>query len=367
MPQGRERILVVEDNLELARLLAGFLGRHYRVDTAADGNAGLEEARRLHPEVVVCDVMLPGRSGLEVVEALKSDPRTADIAVILLTARHESATVLEGFARGADDYMEKPFRPQELLARIRAQLRLRAIAGELAEAQKMAMLGTLAAGLAHEVRNPAGAILASLPVIRRALGPDETGRPTPAPERVLELVAVVEDSTRRITALVDDLLRFSHVERAAPVPWEPDAAVKRVVHLLGHRFQRVKVEEDLCYASEVEGQGGQLDQVLMNLLDNALKAIGDGGTLRVATRDAGDGVRITVDDDGPGIDPDDLPRIFDPFFTTRGVGDGTGLGLYLSRRIVEAHGGRLEAQNLDGGGARFELWLPGAPAAAAEA
>ena len=367
VPLGRERILVVEDNLELARLLAAFLGRHYRVDTAADGNAGLEAARRLHPDVVVCDVMLPGRSGLEVVEALKTDPRTADIAVILLTASHESATVLEGFARGTDDYMEKPFRPQELLARIRAQLRLRAIAGELAEAQKMAMLGTLAAGLAHEVRNPAGAILASLPVIRRALEPEGDGKRAPSPERVLELVDVVEDSTRRITALVDDLLRFSHVERAAPVPWDPDAAVARVVHLLGHRFEGVKVEEDLCYHSEVEGQGGQLDQVLMNLLDNALKAIGGGGTLRVATHAVDGGVRILVDDDGPGIDPEDLPRIFDPFFTTRGVGDGTGLGLYLSRRIVEAHGGHLEAHNRDGGGARFELWLPGAAGRVAQA
>lgn len=361
-----QTVLVVEDNLELAHLVRTFLARHYRVEIVGDGDEAVEAARRLRPDVMVCDVMLPGRSGLEVVETLKTDPRTADISVILLTARHEHETVLEGFSRGADDYMEKPFRPQELLARIRALLRLRTLAGELAEAQKMAMLGTLAAGLAHEVRNPAGAILASVPVIRKGL---EGSSPPDGAEagKALDLLDIVEDSTRRIAALVDDLLRFSHVDRVAPVAWDPDAAVGRVLHLLGHRFQKMNVEEDLCYHSTVEGHGGQLDQVLMNLLDNAAKAVGGEGLVRVSTAARDGGVAISVEDDGGGIDPDAISRIFDPFFTTRNVGEGTGLGLYLSRRIVEAHGGRIEATTGEIGGARFDVWLPATAVGTVEA
>jgi signal transduction histidine kinase len=358
-PARRERILVVEDNPDMRRFLTQLLSLHYRVTAAQDGQEGLEKVREEHPDLVLSDVMMPRLSGYDLTSRLKTDPRTHDIPVILLTAKRGVDPTLEGFSQGADDYLGKPFNTRELLARVRAQLRLRDLAQQLAQAQKMSMLGTLSAGLAHEVRNPINCIANSVPVLRKILSHREGGN---GDGRVAaEILDLIADGAERIDALVRDLLRFSHQDQAEVTGWSPTAELESTLKLLKHRVQEVRVVKELRFAGEIEGRPSQLNQVLMNLLDNALRAVGPEGEIRIRTDRDGAGLRLTVEDDGPGIAPEVLPRIFDPFFTTREVGEGTGLGLHLTRQIVEAHGGRIHASSTPGHGALFTVWLPERP------
>jgi signal transduction histidine kinase len=354
-PPGSERVLVVEDNADLRSFLGFVLGRHYRVAFAADGEEGFAEAVRGRPDLVLSDVMMPRRSGHELCRALREDQRTAGIPVILLSARTGAEPAVEGLAQGADDYVGKPFSPRELLARVRAQLRIRELSRQLAQSEKMAMVGTLTAGLAHEVLNPVNAILNCVPFLLKRLPRDEvaSGGVTSA-----ELVDAVDEAARRIHRIVRDLLDFAHADRAEVAEWRPSEGIASTLRLLRARTSGLTVTCDLQFDGSLQARAGSLNQVLMNLLDNALRAVGDRGSITVRTRAEAGGVSITVQDSGPGIDPDVLPRVFDPFFTTREVGEGSGLGLHLARRIVESHGGEISAASTPGEGATFTVWLP---------
>jgi signal transduction histidine kinase len=131
------------------------------------------------------------------------------------------------------------------------------------------------------------------------------------------------------------------------------------VDLLRHRLQKIQVVKEIDPAAKVVGFAGQIDQVLMNLLTNAVQAIGDrSGTIRIGLHRRGDEVILSVGDDGKGIPPEVLPRIFDPFFTTKDVGEGAGLGLSIVHGIVERHGGRVEVESTPGQGSSFRVILP---------
>ena len=346
-------VLVVEDHAELRALLVDLLAREYQVLESADGEEALRLARERRPDLVLSDVMLPGRSGHSLVEALRGDPATAEIRLVLLTALRGSEAAVRGLGAGADDYLPKPFSPHELLARVRAQLRIRDLDRALAKSQKLAAVGTLLAGLAHEIRNPINAMVNGVPALRRAL---------PAVDGVAsELLEVVEDSARRVSRIVDDLLGMARGEEPAVTSWDPNDAAERALRMLALRPGHLEIQKELRFSGTVRGQPHRLDRVLVNLFDNASRAMADkGGVLRVRTEAEGGGVRITVQDSGPGFAPEHRARLFDPFFTTRRVGEGTGLGLHLCQQIATAHRGRLEASSSPEG-ATFTLWLPEEP------
>jgi signal transduction histidine kinase len=347
-------VLIAEDHAPLRRFLVELLGRYYRVLEASDGEAALKLAREERPDLVLADVMMPGRSGHALVEALRSDLATADIRHILITARGGSDAAVSGLSSGADDFVGKPFSPRELVARIRAQLRIRDLDRSLAHAQKLATIGTLLAGLAHEIRNPVNALINGLPVIRR-----EVQIADPIAE---ELFGVVEDSARRIARIVDDLLGSSRRNDGPPGRWSPREGIDRTVRLFAPRNPRVQVRCEHWFDGQVRGHGERLDQVMVNLVDNAYRAMDSaGGQLAITTEPFRGGVRIQVRDCGEGIASEVLPRLFDPFFTTRPTGQGTGLGLHLCRQIVESHRGTIEASS-SARGAVFTVWLPGGEA-----
>lgn len=354
--QTGPRILVVEDNPDLRSFLRSLLASTYRVTVAVDGQEGLDLARETLPDLILSDVMMPRLSGYDLTRAVKSDPRTRSIPVILLTAKRGLDPALEGFQHGADDYLGKPFSTRELLARMKVHLDLRDLAQKLAELQKTAMMSTLAAGLAHEVRNPINAIVNGLPALRHFLPEREPGaREAPADA----LLRVLEDSANRIDRMIVELLDFTNLDRASFRDWDPTEGVSSTLVLLDHQVASgVRVVTDYQFRGTVQGRAGPLNQVVMNLLDNAFKALPNGGEVRIVTRDVGGGLELTVSDTGGGIAPEVLPRIFDPFFTTREVGVGTGLGLHLCKQIIQAHRGELDATSSVGHGATFRVWIP---------
>jgi signal transduction histidine kinase len=220
----------------------------------------------------------------------------------------------------------------------------------LLRAEKLATVGRLAAGLAHEVGNPLGAIDGYVELARTRLPPD------PHPDLV-DALARISTAAQRIDVIVRDLLDFARPGAPLLAPVDLMSAVDASIRLarVQARFKHVEVELDVREGlPRVMADEHLLSQVLLNLLLNAGDAMGGAGQVRLVARAAQDGrVVLAVEDSGPGIAAADLPRIFDPFFTTKDPGEGTGLGLAISHRIMESFGGEIAARN--GEGAVFEL------------
>ena len=346
---ARHRILVVEDEEEMRSFLAQLLAPDHDVVTAKDGDDALAVLSEVAPDLVVTDVMMPGRNGVDLCRALKSDPRWRLVPVILLTALAGSETTLEAYAHGADDFVTKPFHPQVLLARVRAQLRLRELSTQLVSREKLAAIGVMAAGVAHEVRNPLNAVMNAARVLRADGGFDESSG---------ELLETLIDGAERVDGIVGSL--DAHVrpaEGGGIRPFDPRQSLDATFTLLKHRLGEIGIERRYRTRGLAVARAGPVSQVLVNVVDNAVRS---GCRRIVATiEDAPDGfVRLCVEDDGPGVPPAIADRIFDAFFTTRAPGEGTGLGLHLSRQIVRDSGGEIRLLTRAPHGAAFEILLP---------
>jgi len=345
---GRARIVLAEDNDEMRAFIVGLLQPSYEVFAARDGDEAWELVRRERPDLLISDVMMPGRGGTQLTLDVKTDPQLRTIPVILLTARVGSEATLEGYTHGADDFVAKPFHPRVLLARVQAQLKLRALGLQLAEREKLAVVGTLAAGILHEVRNPVNAILNAA----RVLG---AGRADQA--MAAKLIAVVADAAQRIQDITSVLETHARpAEGGESVPCDLRQGLEATIRLLEHRLGGVTVHRDFRTERRAAGRPGPLNQVFLNIVDNALRA--GARNVYLGLEDAGGRVVARIGNDGPPIPPDVARRIFDPFYTTREAGSGTGLGLYLSRRIVEEHDGALRLDTRAGGGVEFVVELP---------
>ena len=232
---------------------------------------------------------------------------------------------------------------------------------QLLSAEKLAALGELTAGVAHEINNPAAVILGNVEVLREELGD--------ALAPVSTEVDLIIEQVDRIRAIVDKLLRFARpaASTAAVEPVSPRTVIEDTLPLVRHEFKRREVSLSVRHAATgvVHMDGGELQQVLVNLLLNAVQACDPGDHVQVSSRDADDGwVLVSVTDQGRGIEPEQLSRVFDPFFTTRAVG-GVGLGLSVSYGLVRAYGGDIRVASRIGEGAAFELRLPRQPQVAA--
>ncbi|BDG06900.1 PAS domain-containing hybrid sensor histidine kinase/response regulator [Anaeromyxobacter paludicola] len=250
----------------------------------------------------------------------------------------------------------------------------RRLEGRLAVADRMSSIGSLAAGVAHEINNPVASSLANVGFLAEAMAPHLAAVSAPERRELEETLRDVRDGLERVRVIVRDLKTFSHLDEQALGPVELrgvlDSACRLAFNELKHRARLVRsgLEEPVW----VQGSEGRLAQVFVNLLVNAAQSIPEGAAgqneVRLAVRRGDDGrVRVEVQDTGGGIRPEHLPRLFDPFFTTKAKGVGTGLGLSICHSIVRAHGGAIEVESAPGRGSCFRVALlgcvPAGPAA----
>lgn len=344
----RAKILVAEDEEDLREFIVSSLSRDFDIRAARDGAEALRLLAEERPDLVLTDIMMPNTSGFDLCRAIKDDPMLKHVPVILLTARGESETALEGFGVGADDFVAKPFHPQVLGARIRAHLENRALSLRLADQARLASAGTLAAGLAHEVKNPINAIVNAARVLKTG------GSGKVSNDKLLQ---VVIEGVERINSIVSVIERHARpADGTELAACNVQDGIESTLELLEHRLHEVTVHRDFQLAEAVSAPARALNQVLMNLLDNAIRS--GAKNLWIELGQHADQVVVAVADDGPGVPQDLVQRIFDPFFTTRQEGEGTGLGLHLSRRIAKDCGGELRYEPRPGGGARFVMEIP---------
>jgi two-component system NtrC family sensor kinase len=231
---------------------------------------------------------------------------------------------------------------------------------QLSHSERLASLGMLAAGVAHEINNPLASVLAGVESLQRWL--TRVDLPDSERDDASEVLGLLEQGARRCRDTTDKLLLLGQPYASRPVWVDLNHAVRDTLALLSFatRRQHIQVNAELDpELPNVWGRESALRGVLMNLCLNAVQAMSSGGHLRVTTGRVGeDRASVRIEDDGPGIAPEHLNRIWDPFFTTKPVGQGTGLGLSITQRIVARHGGAVRVESAPGAGARFLIELP---------
>ncbi|MEW6439576.1 MAG: ATP-binding protein [bacterium] len=377
------QVLVVEDNSDMRRFIADCLAKEFSVRTAVDGDDGWNKVLERQPDLVVSDIMMPNRNGYELCQLIKSDARVQHVPLILLSSKSEVDMKIEGFARGADDYLTKPFNPRELVARVKNMIKIRSLEKEihqhnvelqaalqelketqaqLVHSEKMASLGILSAGLVHEINNPLNAAVSSLNTLVRTMSAGNGGdRPggLASQEKAERAARRALLGLKRCEEIVNGLRRFARKDVDGMKEDDIHEGLESTLALLVQDpGRKVSVHRDYRLTGRVPCNLGQLNQVFMNLLTNAVQAIENKGDIWVRTEQRGDEAVISVQDSGVGIPPEKLPRIFEPFFTTKEVGQGTGLGLSISHKIVQQHNGRIEVESAPGKGSTFRVFLP---------
>ncbi|WP_434358698.1 response regulator [Parasalinivibrio latis] len=395
-------IAVVDDSDVLCDMLCELLqDEGFRARGYLSGQEALDGVKTEKPELILLDIEMPGMDGFEVCRKLKANPESADIPVLVISSYSEIDDKLKAFECGAVDYVTKPIQLSEVNARIRTHLALRHTQQELAEknraltatldelkdtqqqlvqSEKMASLGQLVAGVAHEINNPVSFIVGNTHILQRNLQRigeylDMVHSDPNAPETsekrrslridsivgdLLPLVGDIEEASQRVGAIVEDLRTFSARQESEKIMVDlADVAGLAVRWVSKSRPEDGTISLSIPEGLMVQGHSGQLTQVLVNLLNNALDAAAESGQpeVRVEGGTEGEKTWLSVTDNGPGIPDDRIHQIFDPFYTTKKVGEGTGLGLSISYGLVAEHGGTLEAENLAGGGARFVVSL----------
>ncbi|MCC6748005.1 MAG: response regulator [Deltaproteobacteria bacterium] len=368
------KVLVVEDNVEVLRFLHLQLQGEHAVYLAQDGKQGLELARRERPDVIVTDFMMPEMDGRSMIAALRSEKEMAATPVVMLTAKNQLEDRLQAHEAGADVYLAKPFSPEELRATVRKLLARRGREAATVLQAQTKSLEIVSAGLAHEIHNPLSYIKGGYFVIDEALkridealkkeglsDEERQQRVAKARSSAERMRTSVERGIERIEQVVALVRRYAR----EGYPNEPtdislDAAVRDVVKLVAPRDARhVELAVELaCPEATVRCVPEEMHQVIRNLTQNALDAVGDGGKVVVRTRRAGERVVLEVSDDGPGIPRELLTRIFTPFFTTKAPGKGMGLGLAIVHQVVTQAGGTIVAESEAGHGTTFRVELP---------
>lgn len=352
------RVLIVEDNPDFVANLTEILVDLGHEVRSADSCKRALELGRDWVQVALVDLRLPDGDGTRLAEELKSENQ--DCEVVLLTGHASVESAAAAVRAGVWDYLIKPCATPDLLAtlakalrHVDAQVERRDLARRAQRAEKLAAVGTLTAGLSHEIRNPLNAAALQLTVLERRLRKLEPSMQPP----LLEPLTLVRDEIRRLEHILQDFLQFARPAHVTMRPVAIDELLTRVVALLRSDAERRQIELE-CQTRQAgaSGDADQLRQVFMNLTLNALDAAGRGGKVRVENFVDADGSHIYVDDSGPGVAPDQRDRLFEPFYTTKA--QGSGLGLPISHAIVSQHGGRIELGRSSLGGARFEVVLP---------
>ncbi len=404
------RILIVDDECSVRNLFAEYLSEKYECTTAASTEEALAHLSVDAYALVISDMNMPGRNGVELLR--ETVMRFPDTMVIMVSGVDRPQRIRDALRLGAFDYLIKPceldglaFSVEKALEKRRLmhtaekykadlerqntelanrKAELERLQAQLVQSEKMASLGQLSAGIAHELNNPAGFIYGNMDLLKTymkdlsqllaaydeiELDPDlaldirRLKESIHHDELITELASIISDcaeGAERIRDVVQNLRLFSRLDEAEVRQVDLHEGIDSTLRLISRYYSSGHIRLTHAYAKLplISCYVGQLNQVWMNLLVNAAQAIETDGEVHIITRLEGDFVVVEISDTGRGMNPDDLKRIFDPFFTTKSVGEGTGLGLSISFGIIERHGGTITVKTGIGAGTTFTVRIP---------
>jgi signal transduction histidine kinase len=371
------KVLIVDDEPTNVRLLERVLATagYAQVHSTTDAREALDRYRSVQPDLVLLDLMMPHLDGIAVLGQLQAEIAAADyVPVVVLTADVTPEARRRALAAGASDFLTKPFEQTEVLLRIRNMLHTRHLYRALAEhnrsletlvrerterllqSEKVATMGSLLAGVAHELNNPL-AVLTGHAQLLRDTAQDET---------LIRRAEKISHAADRCVRIVRSFLALARQRAPERSRLALNRVVAEVIELLGYELKTsdVQVVQELdAELPEVWADAHQIHQVVVNLVANAYQALRRHPRPRritICTRheSAQDRLVLEVSDTGPGIPSDIRAKIFEPFFTTKASGEGTGLGLSLCRGIVQEHGGTIDLDAATEQGTRFIITLP---------
>jgi len=377
------KAVIADDEPDMLRFLKSQLAPHYQVFEAVDGQQAIEKAAQFLPDIVLLDMMMPEKDGIQACRELRARSTTQNIPIVLITARADEHTKLDALKAGASDFLPKPFSTTELHVRVKNlvesyhyQLKLakqnrtlehtieqlKETETQLVQTEKLASLGRLSAGIIHEINNPLNFATTGLYTLRtkaKHLAPEQQSD-------YAEILRDVEDGLDRVKIIVSDLRSFTHPDMGALDEVPVAEIVTSSLRFVSHETRdRVVIQTQLADGQTIRGNKNKLIQVLVNLLQNSFDALaakafnnGEQPTIAVTGRIEGGRSILIVRDNGSGIDPQIIDKIFDPFFTTKEVGEGMGLGLSISYRIVQDCDGHIAVRSEHGKNCEFTLEFP---------
>ena len=421
-------ILIAEDDYVTRMILKTNLRpTGHRIIEAGDGEQAWELYMQHRPEMIITDWMMPETDGLELCRRIRGAVQQHYSYLIVLTSKDEISDLVKVFDAGADDYITKPVVPDELTSRIKTGQRvvdlekkhydmqavlieknreldrtlseLKLTHSKMIQTEKMASIGQLSAGVAHEINNPIGFIGGNLDALadyledvdeiltlyQRLLEDLQTKEKdrlsedlarqvstiTEAQERIdlpyiradiPDLLKDCKDGTMRISGIVKDLKQFARPGDPGQTLVDINAGLRSTLNVIHNEIKyKAGVEIDLGDIDPILGYPQKLNQVFMNILINAGQSMENKGMIAVNTRQDDSHAIISISDNGCGIEKDNLTKVFDPFYSTKDVGQGTGLGLTSAYDIVKEHGGSIEVSSRVGQGTCFTILLPRHP------
>lgn len=362
------KILIVDDVMSNVLLLKVLLtNEKFAIATASNGRQALEQVEKENPDLVLLDVMMPDMSGFEVAQHLKSNPNTADIPIIFLTALNSTADIVKGFQVGANDFISNPFNKEELIIRVTHQISLvaakRLILSKTEELQRtIAGRDKLYSVIAHDLRSPMGSIKMVLNMLILNLPSEKIGA------EMYELLTMVNQTTEDVFSLLDNLLKWtkSQIGKLNVVYQDVDLVevTDGVIEIFSMvaSLKKIRIREMKPEKMMVNADIDMLKTVVRNLLSNAIKFSKENSEVLVKMEEVDGMAVVSVQDYGCGISEEGQKKLLhtDTHFSTFGTNneEGSGLGLLLCKDFVVKNGGKLWFTSKEGEGSIFSFSIP---------
>ena len=355
------KVLVIDDEENICKSCEEvLLDDGYTVATFTRPSEGLQYLRQEDIDLVLLDLKMPEADGIAVLKEIRA--RHRETLVVVITGYASVETAVASLKLGAFDYVSKPFTPDELsLAVKRAFEHKRLVADyrkmseqRLMRSEKLASIGRLAAGIAHEINNPLTSVLTFSSLLLRKAEKEEQK----------EKLEIIVKETTRCRQIVRDLLNFARQGEPKKEEVSINQVIESALSLTRNQLKvsemRIAVQKELGELPLLQLDPNQILEVFVNIIINAIDAMPQGGELKMTTRLAqgGKSVEIRASDTGYGISKENLEKVFDPFFTTKDAGKGTGLGLSVTYGIIDRHNGTIDVESEVGKGTTFIIKLP---------
>lgn len=393
-----QKILIVDDEpynlITLEGLLESFF-ENCSVLTATNGVEAIASAKNEYPDLIMLDISMPVMDGFEACRRLKSDEKTAHIPLMMFTGIGDIDNKVKSLDLGADAFLSKPINPMDLRAQVNVLLRTKKaedqLRGEkkalqlkvqeqteellkarisLINEEKLAFIGRLSAGIAHELNNPVSYIKSNVSFLKKILNrlvssDRKDGDQADIVGQLPEIYEDLDDGFERVMTIIDSLKLFSRKNET--IEWKKTSIneqIRLTVKLVTGQLKNVaEIDLELDDIPMVYCHSGEINQVLLNLVINSIQSIESSGNknglITIGTKDVGLFVEISIRDNGLGIPKEKQKEIFEPFYTTKPVGLGTGLGLSLAYDIIcQKHNGKILCESDLNKGAEFKLILP---------